>query len=368
MMEVSVSGQLFSQELYQFFLTSFKESFSYSSLSIESAFEELKNCDILFRELSNEKSCEYYEMLEDVEKKEVDDFLKYVIVCRGHQFGILPGPFDVHSSQEEIKKVFQEHFSYMLQDMHFALSFNSNGELDKKNTFMNTLNLFQLSFEKENAKNRAYNMQKDHMDAFDYAMSLEKIGVLEIISINEIINQSDSNREIGFKKTDNIIMGAPFSVTDKEKVPFEMQKLLRDYENNFGLEILDYTDSMISSSEKYRRILTIFEKEALFHIRFERIHPFQDGNGRTGRILMNKHLIDAGFAPVLITSYMTEEYKKYVANYDYQGLAKIMLSSSSQLLSNWVSIRKMQISLQENLSSNETLAIFSDEAIQKRKK
>ena len=35
-------------------------------------------------------------------------------------------------------------------------------------------------------------------------------------------------------------------------------------------------------------------REARFHIRFERIHPFEDGNGRTGRILVNRGLLQAG--------------------------------------------------------------------------
>ena len=43
-----------------------------------------------------------------------------------------------------------------------------------------------------------------------------------------------------------------------------------------------------------------FLREAKFHIRFERIHPFEDGNGRTGRILINRGLMRAGLAPVVI--------------------------------------------------------------------
>ena len=36
------------------------------------------------------------------------------------------------------------------------------------------------------------------------------------------------------------------------------------------------------------------------HVKFEKIHPFYDGNGRVGRILMNAQMIREGFEPLLI--------------------------------------------------------------------
>ncbi len=39
-----------------------------------------------------------------------------------------------------------------------------------------------------------------------------------------------------------------------------------------------------------------------FHLEYENIHPFSDGNGRTGRMLMNKILMAHGYFPIIIYS------------------------------------------------------------------
>lgn len=50
------------------------------------------------------------------------------------------------------------------------------------------------------------------------------------------------------------------------------------------------------------------------HIRFERIHPFHDGNGRTGRMVLNQQLMNAGFLP--ISQDHTSKYRQAFVYYD----------------------------------------------------
>lgn len=55
-----------------------------------------------------------------------------------------------------------------------------------------------------------------------------------------------------------------------------------------------------------------FEDILDFHVRFEQIHPFQDGNGRVGRLLMFKECLANGHVPFIIT----DELKMFY----YRGL------------------------------------------------
>lgn len=50
-----------------------------------------------------------------------------------------------------------------------------------------------------------------------------------------------------------------------------------------------------------------------FHLRYEEIHPFLDGNGRTGRLIMNKILMNHGYFPVIIYTNNKEAYSNAIS-------------------------------------------------------
>lgn len=343
---VIIGGIKFKKNIYEYLLNRFKEGFSHTSLTIEQAFKELDDLDLIIDKSKDKNAANQYQSLSFSQKKDIYDVMKQIIVYQGRRMGIFP--FDLDGTQKQVNKLYDENFSYFDSYLPYFVRFDENNNFDRVATLHSLTTLFLQLPQRQAAYKVAYNMQKAHLDAFDYAMYLDEISVPDIIDINAIVNRSDPDKIIGFKKTNNDIFNASFTPTDKRYVPYEMQRLLAEYKSGFGLEILDPAEEGISNEEKMERTYRIFKREAIFHIRFERIHPFNDGNGRTGRIILNQHLLKQGFSPVLITNYMSREYKNLINENNIEGFTQMLLNSSSQQMVNWVSINKLGLSVKKS--------------------
>lgn len=83
---------------------------------------------------------------------------------------------------------------------------------------------------------------------------------------------------------------------------------------------------------------------AMFHLRFEAIHPFIDGNGRTGRLLSNFLLMRSGFLPVSIKfenrmAYY-ESFTAYHSSQDAIPMLRIFMDEERRRLSDMLDILK----------------------------
>ncbi len=74
----------------------------------------------------------------------------------------------------------------------------------------------------------------------------------------------------------------------------------------------------------------IFTKIARYHIEFEKIHPFEDGNGRTGRLLLNYELLKNNITPVVISKEDRVKYFEFLKNNDSTGLAEWLKELSTE--------------------------------------
>ena len=55
-----------------------------------------------------------------------------------------------------------------------------------------------------------------------------------------------------------------------------------------------------------------------FHVRFERIHPFQDGNGRVGRLIMFKECLKHNIVPFIIEDHLKMFYYRGLKEWDHE--------------------------------------------------
>ena len=75
---------------------------------------------------------------------------------------------------------------------------------------------------------------------------------------------------------------------------------------------------------------------AYYHVNFENIHPFADGNGRTGRLTMNYFLVLHDHPPITIHQEDRKEYYAALESWDeYQDLAPMELFLRDQTIKTW---------------------------------
>jgi len=82
------------------------------------------------------------------------------------------------------------------------------------------------------------------------------------------------------------------------------------------------------------------EKISRFHLEFENIHPFCDGNGRIGRVLMNFQLMQLGFPPIIIRDKEKQLYYSSFGEYRNSNKKKISIMNKVITLALFESLYK----------------------------
>lgn len=165
---------------------------------------------------------------------------------------------------------------------------------------------------------------KDHMEAvghkeaFDFVSELVKNNVPISESVIKQIHYlvlADKKDDRGvYRKIPVRIMGPKHEPVQPYLIEPRMKQLLQDF------------------NESTEHIVT---KLARFHIEFESIHPFIDGNGRTGRLLVNLELMKVGFPPIDIK--FSDRIAYYNAFDEYH--VKHNLSAMENLFAGYINSR-----------------------------
>lgn len=180
------------------------------------------------------------------------------------------------------------------------LTYNSNHIEGSRLTKEQTRYIFEtdtLGITTENTRIDDIMETVNHFRCIDYIIShaTDKITESHIKQLHLIqkTNTSDSRKPwfaIGdYKRLANEVGGE--QTTQPEDVHRQIKNLVAEYNAKTHIAFDDILD---------------------FHVRFERIHPFQDGNGRVGRLLMFWQCLQSGIVPFIIT----EELRLYY----YRGI------------------------------------------------
>ena len=135
----------------------------------------------------------------------------------------------------------------------------------------------------------------NHFQAIDRIIDFANYSLSEafIKELHKILKTGTSDAILpyfvvgGYKKRPNIV--GDRETTSPSLVPEEMKKLVETY----------------NQKDKHT-----FEEILEFHVKFERIHPFQDGNGRVGRLIALKECLKNNIVPFIIL----DKYKMFYYN------------------------------------------------------
>ncbi len=142
-----------------------------------------------------------------------------------------------------------------------------------------------------------------HKQAFDYMVQIasEKKSFSErtIKEIHSLV-LADKPQDKGiYRRIPVRILGSKHTPPEPLLIEEMMGQLIKEYRDTKGI----YT----------------VEKVALFHLKFESIHPFVDGNGRCGRLLLNFDLIKNGYPNIDIKFTDRQEYYDCFNEYHETG-------------------------------------------------
>ena len=146
----------------------------------------------------------------------------------------------------------------------------------------------------------AINHKKALELVFKNLQNNEELDERFIKEINETINKDIKDTK-SYRTVQVFIQGSEHIPPTPEKVPNLMMYYIYNYNH-------DNQD--------------IFNKISKYHIDFEQIHPFEDGNGRTGRLLINYELLKNNLPPVVIAKESRVKYFEFLRDNNSTNLAK----------------------------------------------
>lgn len=200
---------------------------------------------------------------------------------------------------DDFKEVYNNHLKQIPRtiaekeeaDFVIRFTYNSNAIEGNRLTLRDTYLIINEKQIPSGAPPKDYNEAINGREAFEFIKKYNgKLTIEFIEKLNLILTKNTGVIYPGRIRFFPVkIMGTDFIPPEPEKV----KPLLKD---------------MIQLYSKNKRKIHPFILACLIHAQFVEIHPFEDGNGRTGRALMNWILIEAGYPKIFISVKLRPKY------------------------------------------------------------
>ena len=198
-------------------------------------------------------------------------------------------------------------FEYM-EDMLVRMAHHSTAIEGNTLTQAETISILIHNFIPRDMSEREYYEVKNYRKVFNTLLEADRKITTELIKkYNKDIMENLYDLNGKFKTTQNLILGAEFEPTKPYLVPFEIE----DWCDNLSYRL----ENAKTNEEKVEIIMDQ-------HIKFEKIHPFNDGNGRTGRLLIIHSCLKEDLEPIIIPKEEKGKYINLLASENLKELTK----------------------------------------------
>ena len=197
-------------------------------------------------------------------------------------------------------------------------SYDDTREIFENDSVCNYTGDLRTLYEIRNAKD-AINMVLDAFGKEEY-LSAEFIKKIQYELTKNTYDQRRWQRgeRPGCYKKHDYIVGREEVGASAEDTPYEMDELLEDMRN-----------TNINSSN-------VIKAAAYFHCKMENIHPFSDGNGRTGRLLVNHLLMNHNVPPMIIFNEDKKQYFEALRSWDErQSISEMAAFIQQETVKTW---------------------------------
>jgi len=198
---------------------------------------------------------------------------------------------------DSLRPIDKEQEARIMQKFRLDWNYHSNNLEGNSLTYGETKALIMFGITAQGKPLKDHSEIKGHNEAIDWVIEMVKgdrpltesfIRELHRLLLNELYEEKLKKgiKTESYKTTPNHVItqtGETFFFATPEETPAKMGDLMAWY--NEKIEDISFNPILLAAE---------------FHYKFIRIHPFDDGNGRTARILMNFILMKFGYPPVII--------------------------------------------------------------------